>query len=316
MPSTPDYAGSPSIITGADGFIGRHLVALFKAQGWPTLPLTRRDTDLTDRPRVLDIFKNLPKAGRVFHFATYQRTGQIQYKMAADLMQVNTHMHLNVLEAWAAHQPQAKLVAVGSSCAYPVMNDPIPETALHSGPLHDSVKGYGLAKQALIIGAQNYASQYGLKALTPVFATVYGPHDHLEAERSHFIGGMMARALTDQAAGKKEMLVYGTPQTSRECLYVTDQIDAMLAADGAFDGGLLNTAANQPITLQEMAETIQKVIGWTAPIVFPQGSYTGADKKQLDSGRFLAATGWKPKTGLESGLKRLADDLRGRLGIH
>lgn len=307
------YRQKPSIITGADGFIGKHLVAYFKQRDWPVLPLGRAAADLTERAQVLNLFKDLPQAGRLFHLATFQRTGNIQYAIPADLLTINTRIHLNVLEAWAEHQREAKLVAASSSCAYPVMLDPIPETAFQSGSLHEAVRGYGLAKQVLVRGAETYATQYKLKSLCCVFATVYGPQDYVAAERSHFVGGMMARALADHAAGKKEMLVYGTPQTQREVLYVTDQIAAMLAADAAFDQGIVNCAANQPITLLEMAQAMQTVIGWDAPIVFPPSTATGPDRKQLDSGLFLEKTGWRPRVALLDGLMQLKQDLQKRL---
>ncbi len=313
--SSIDYSKQPSIITGAGGFMGRHMVRFFKAKGWPVIALGRVDCDLTNREQVLNVFKELPKAGRIFHLATHQRTGAIQYEIPAELLQINSRMHLNVLEAWGAYLSQAKFVGAGSSCAYPVLNDPIPETAFQTGKLHDSVRGYGLAKQALVVGAETHAHQYKSSAIVCVFATLYGPGDHLENDRSHFIGGMMRRALEDQKAGKKEMLVYGTPQTTRECLYVTDQIDALLAADAAFDKGLINAAANQPVTLAQMAKAIQEAISWNVPIVFPQGGYTGADRKQLDSSKFLAATHWQPKTQLVAGLRELAQDLRTRLSL-
>ncbi len=308
-----DYASMPSIITGSGGFVGRHLAAHFESRGWPVIALDRAACDLTDRKAVLDLFQALPKAGRLFHLATFQRTGIVQYQMTAELLDVNARMHLNVLEAWSKYQPQAKLVAAGSSCLYPVRNDPIPESAFQTGPLHESVRGYGLAKQMLVVAAESLARQKGLSALVCVFATLYGPGDHLAPERSHFIGGMMARALAGQAAGGKEFPVHGSPHTLRECLYVSDQIEALLAADAAFENGFYNCAANRPVTLDGMARAIRDVLGWDVPTVYPQAGYAGADRKQINSSHFLQATGWTPATPLEEGLRLLADDLRPRL---
>ena len=52
--------------------------------------------------------------------------------------------------------------------------------------MHPSVRGYGLAKQMLAVGSETYAAQYGLRYLHLILATVYGPGDHKEADRSHF----------------------------------------------------------------------------------------------------------------------------------
>ena len=77
---------------------------------------------------------------------------QIQLGIQADLLVVNARIHLNVLEAWRQHQPQAKLISTGSSCVYPELDRPISEADFQAGPMHPSVRGYGLAKQMLAVG--------------------------------------------------------------------------------------------------------------------------------------------------------------------
>ena len=100
---------------------------------------------------------------------------------------------------------------------------------IQAGKLHDSVRAYGLAKQAMAVGSEVYGTQYGLKWLHCILATMYGPFDHLEPDRSHFVGGMLARAMREQREGRDKFTVWGTPDTIRECLYVDHQIEALLA---------------------------------------------------------------------------------------
>src|SRR2546430_14991078 len=89
--------------------------------------------------------------------STKQRTGQVQFGIQGDLLAVNARIHLNVLEAWRQFQPRAKLISTGSSCVYPELDHPIGEAAFQSGPMHASVRGYGLAKQMLAVGSEAYA---------------------------------------------------------------------------------------------------------------------------------------------------------------
>ena len=119
--------------------------------------------------------------------------------------------------------------------------------------MHPSVKGYGLAKQVLGIGAQAYAEQYGLKHLHCILATMYGPSDHKAADRSHFLGAMLHRAAQEKRAGARRFTVWGDPNAVREILHVDDQIDAILAADAVFENELLNCAASTPITIAAVA---------------------------------------------------------------
>lgn len=302
-----------TLVIGGSGFLGRNLISLLTARGEPPLAIYRADGDLRDRSACERIFKALPKVATIFHLATFQRTGEIQYRMQSELLDNNAQLHLNVLACWAKYQPQAKLVSAGSSCSYPDLDSPIGEDRFQTGPLHDSVRSYGLMKQLLAIGSGAYASQYGLNYLHGILATVYGPHDHLEPERSHFIGGMMARALKERAAGAPRFTVWGSPDTARECLYVSDQLEALLAASAGFSNCILNCAANAQITIGEMASAVLQVLKWEVPIEFSTGAFRGASRKVLDSSRFLTGTAWRPRVSLHAGLAELRDDISARL---
>ncbi|HLY45176.1 MAG TPA: NAD-dependent epimerase/dehydratase family protein [Stellaceae bacterium] len=311
MTNTP--AEPPTLILGGDGFLGRNLAAYFARNGMPFVAIGRAAGDLRDREVVLRLFAGLPRVERILHVATFQRTGQRQYEIPADLLDTNMRIHLNVLEAWARHQPQAKLISTGSSCFYPEHDEPIPERMFQAGPLHDSVRAYGLAKQALAVGSEAYGMQYGLKWLHCVLATTFGPFDHLETDRSHFIGGMAARAIREQREGRMSFTVWGSPDIIRECLYVDDQIEAILAADNLFENMIVNCGANRPVSIDEVATGILRALDWRASVDYPEGTFRGTSRKVLDSTRFLEATGWSPRIGLDEGLQRLVRDLKTRV---
>lgn len=293
------------LVIGADGFLGRNLEAYLSAQGRRVARIGRADGELSDWPTVERLFASASKVERIFHVVTRQRTGSVQYGIQGELLAINARVHLNVLEAWRLHQPQAKLISTGSSCAYPESDAPLPEDAYQTGRLHPSVKGYGLAKQVLAIGAQSYAEQYGLRHLHCILATLYGPHDHVEPDRSHFLGAMLHRAVAEMRAGQKSFSVWGDPGAVREALYVEDQIEAILAADAAFENEILNCAANAPVTVGEAAAAVLEAIEWRATIVSPENSFQGTSFKVLDSSRFLQRTGWRPRFRLVEGYRRL-----------
>ena len=293
------------LIVGADGFLGRNLNTYLTAQGRLVARIGRADGDLSDWSTVERVFGALPEVKRIFHVVTHQRTGSVQYGLQGELLAINARIHLNILEAWRLLQPQAKLISAGSSCAYPEFDEPLSEASYQTGPLHPSVKGYGLAKQLLAIGAQAYAEQYCLRHLHCILATIYGPGDHREPDRSHFLGSMFHRAIEEQRAGKTEFPVWGDPNAVREVLYVEDQISAILAADASFENQIVNCAANAPITIGEAASAICEVLDWQAPIVSPPSSFQGTRFKVLDLSQFLKRTGWRPRYGLVDGLRRL-----------
>jgi nucleoside-diphosphate-sugar epimerase len=300
------YGDSLTIVLGADGFLGRNLVEYWRARDWPVHAIGRAAGDLT-QPGVADAaFAAAPRdSARILHAVTKQRTGAVQYELQGELLRDNAAIHLNVLEAWRRRQPQAKLISLGSSCVYPESPRPIPESAFRSGPPHLSVRGYALAKEMLAVGCETYQSQYGLSWLHCILATVYGPHAHAEPHRSHFMAALIARAAAARAAGASELEVWGNPATVRDLLYVADQIEAVIAADQAFENTIINVTSNSPVAIGGCVEAILAALDWRdARIVHPEGSFQGAGYKSLDSSRFLAATAWAPKVGLEQGVRR------------
>jgi GDP-L-fucose synthase len=298
-----------ALIIGAGGFIGTNLCHYFDLNNQSYIAISRDDRDLRDQQICLELFRALPKFDRIFHLATFQRTGAIQYEIPADLLVNNARIHLNILENWARFHPEAKLISTGSSCAYPEKEGPISENLFMGGPLAEYVRSYGLAKQLLAHGSEAYANQHGLTYLHCILATVYGPHDHVESDRSHFVGGMLHRAIEDQRNGSRIFRVYGHPDTTRECLYVVDQIEAILAADQYFKNCVLNCTAGQPVTLDDVAHAIIDSLDWEADISYSLEDFSGVRRKVLDSGKFLKVTGWRPSLSLETGIKRYVDEL-------
>ena len=301
------YAELVTIVLGADGFVGRHLVATWRTRGWPVHPVGRGFGDFTDPDVVDTALRHAPPAGRILHAVTRQRTGAIQYQIQGELLRDNARIHLNVLEAWRRRQPQAKLISLGSSCVYPESDRPIAETAFRTGLPHPSVRGYALAKEVLVAGCETYAAQYGLHWLHCVLATLYGPGAHTETHRSHFMAALIARAAAAQRAGERSFEVWGSLDTVRDLLYVTDQIDAVIAADGNFRDSIVNCTSNAPVTIGQCAAAIMQALDWDARIVQPPDSFQGAGHKSLDSARFLAATDWRPRIALADGVRRVLD---------
>ncbi len=301
MPSSSETC----LVLGSDGFLGSHMLRILSERGWPVTAIGRSRGDFADWNVVEQIFKNAPRVSRIFHLITRQRTGQVQYDIQGELLAINARVHLNVLEAWRLYQPQAKLISTGSSCVYPEFERPIAETDFQSGPMHQSVRGYGLAKQLLAVGSESYASQYGLKYLHLILATVYGPNDHKAQDRTHFMTGMIDRAVREKREGRSGFTVWGEPDTVRDLLYVDDQIDAILAADASFENERLNCSSNTPVTIDACARAIRDALEWDVEIVYPPGTFKGTGYKTLDAGIFLTKTGWAPQTALAEGVRKV-----------
>ena len=265
----------------------------------------RSDGDLTDLAVAEQAIKKAKNASHIFHVVTRQRTGSEQLYIQGDMLQINSRIHLNVLDAWRRLAPHAKLVSTGSSCAYPESNKPLAEELFGTGELHPSVTGYGMAKRILAEGSEITAKQHNLKYLHVILATLYGPFDHKVANRSHFAGGMLNRAVESKRNNSQLYEVNGHPNTTRDLLYVTDQIDAILEAEANFENQILNCSSNCPVTLGQVGESIVAALNWKVPVNYNAGTSTGPGFKTIDAAKFLLTTGWTPKVSLQQGFEEI-----------
>jgi NAD(P)-dependent dehydrogenase (short-subunit alcohol dehydrogenase family) len=106
------WAGSPTIVLGADGFIGAHLVRRCHAAGWPVYAIGRAVGDFTDAAVVEAALSGAPKAGRILHAITRQRTGPLQYGIQGELLS-HCRIHGHMMERVKLDTPR-----LGKGSAY------------------------------------------------------------------------------------------------------------------------------------------------------------------------------------------------------
>src|SRR4029079_18707805 len=106
---------------------------------------------------------------------------------------------------------------------------PFREEDLWSGYPEETNAPYGVAKKALLVGAQAYREQYGLNAIYLMPANLYGPGDNFHETNAHVIPDLI-RKLSE---GRDEVVLWGDGSPTREVLYVEDCVDGLaLAREG------------------------------------------------------------------------------------
>jgi len=295
------------LVSGANGSLGKNLTAKLKQQQAAAIGFGREDCDLTDSGQVRRFFSKLAGIDFIFHLATFQRTGNVQYEIQAEQFRVNTSIHLNMLDAWRRYLPGAKLISVGCSCSYPEKDTPLCERDYWAGELHDSVEAYGFAKKLMQVGQKAYARQFGMKSLYVILSTVYGPGDNFDSEKSHFVAALVKRITEAKINGSGEVEIWGDGTQVRECVYIDDQIDALLIAAEQIESELLNIGGNQSCTVSRVAEAIKQSVGYDGELFYNTRRFTGVPFKVLDSGRFKELSGFELKDTLESGIQKTVE---------
>jgi len=213
----------------------------------------------------------------------------------------NLAMGANVLEQARLHRTP-KLVIVGTVCAYPKFATvPFREDELWDGYPEETNAPYGVAKKAVLVGAQAYREQYGLDAIFLLPTNLYGPRDNFDLETSHVIPALIRKMV--EADG--EVVLWGDGSPTREFLYVDDCVEGLVLAAQRYDGpDPVNLGAAREISIRELAELIGDVTGYDGTIVWDTSRPNGQPRRSVDPGRARELFGFEAKTSLREGIER------------
>lgn len=221
----------------------------------------------------------------------------------AEFLYDNLMIAANVIEA-ARKCQVGKLLYLGSTCIYPrLAPQPMPEDALLTGPLEETNQWYALAKIAGIKLCDSYRLAHGCDFISAMPTNLYGPNDNFDPTGSHVLPALIRRAAEAKELGLSELSVWGTGQPLREFLHVDDLADALLFLLGHYsDAGQVNVGSGREVSIVELVEIVCRVVGYKGKLTFDTSKPDGTPRKLVD-GRKLAALGWKPRIGLEDGIK-------------
>src|SRR6266513_1099279 len=151
-----------------------------------------------------------------------------------------------------------KLLFLGSSCIYPKLApQPIPESALLTGPLESTNEPYAIAKIAGIKLCQAYTREYGTNFISVMPTNLYGPNDNFDLETSHVLAALLRKAYEAKKSGARELVVWGTGTPRREFLHVDDCASACLYLLEKYDSPeIIKVRCGEDISIRELAELV------------------------------------------------------------
>jgi GDP-L-fucose synthase len=295
-------------IAGHRGMVGSAMLRRLQQAGFSNfVTRTSGELDLRNQQAVADFFAQekpdyvvlaAAKVGGINANNIYR--GEFLYD---NLMIQNNVIHSSYLNG------VKKLLFLGSSCIYPKMApQPLQENALLTGELESTNEPYAIAKIAGIKLCDAYRSQYGCNYISAMPTNLYGPHDNYDLKNSHVLPALIRKFHEAKEAGASEVEVWGTGTPRREFLHADDLADACYwLLENYNEPGLVNIGTGTDLSIRELAELVQRTVGYEGTIRFNTDYPDGTPRKLMDVSK-LADAGWRYSTELENGVQAVYAD--------
>ncbi len=336
-----------TIVTGGTGFIGSHLVKKLLGQGRGVIVSSElsqlvsenlsslgikpsdvelQKADLSDYHQAL---KSIEGADSVFHLAA--RVGNLEYLHAtgmAELAALQTNLMIDANVFRACLENGVKKIVYASSCAvYPMDKQfahgaVFPESCLELRP-QDFLKpssagskqetinpdgGYGWAK---LMGEIELGWMEDINIGIARIFNIYGENEPL-GERGHVITDLISKAILYP---NEEFIVRGDGEQSRDFLYVSDCVDALLQLEEKVSNLpiTVNIGSGEAVSISNIVDKAVEISRKDIKIIYKSARSVGPISRTADITRARALLSWQPRISLDEGLRRTYEWVERRL---
>ncbi|MBR3305793.1 MAG: GDP-L-fucose synthase [Lachnospiraceae bacterium] len=290
-------------VAGHRGLVGSAIVRSLQRSGYTNIiGRTHAELDLCEQADVRAFFEKERPDIVVLAAA---KVGGINANNTApaEFAYSNMQIQCNVINCCHEYKVK-KLLFLGSTCIYPRMApQPIPESALLTGPLEETNEAYAIAKISGLEMCKFYKRQYGDNFISCMPTNLYGPHDNYELQGSHVLPAMIRKFHDAKESGAPFVELWGTGSPLREFLYVDDMADACVFLLENYDGEEhVNIGTGKELTIKELAEKVKATVGYEGELKWNSDMPDGTPRKLTDVSK-LHGLGFHHKVDLDEGLK-------------
>lgn len=292
-------------IAGHNGLVGSAIVRTLKEKGYENIiQKTFKELDLRRQEQVEEFFEQ-EKPEYVFLSAAKVGGINANNVYPAEFIYDNLMIETNIIHS-AYKNNVKKLLFLGSSCIYPkYAEQPIKEEYLLTGKLEETNEAYAIAKITGIELCKFYRRQYGCDFISAMPTNLYGINDNFDLETSHVLPAMIRKFHEAKINNKSEVVIWGSGKPRREFLYVDDLADALIFLMNNYsEESHVNIGTGEDLEIQELAEIVKEVVGYTGEIKNDLTKSDGTPRKLLDVS-LLNSLGWRYKTNLIQGIKQI-----------
>lgn len=290
-------------VAGHRGMVGSAMVRELQRNGYNNIIYrTSKELDLRDTQAVKTFFETeqpdyvflaAAKVGGIVANNTYR----------AEFLHDNLMIQNNIIHQAYLNKVK-KLMFFGSSCIYPKLApQPLKEEYLLTGLLEPTNEPYAIAKITGIKMCEAYRDQYGCNFIAVMPTNLYGLNDNYHPQNSHVLPALIRKFHEAKESNAPFVEIWGTGSPKREFLFADDLAKACYHLMINYEGKqFVNIGCGEDLSIKDLALTIQKVIGFEGELKFDTSKPDGTPRKLMDVEKVFA-TGWRPETKLEEGIK-------------
>ena len=266
-------------IAGHRGMVGSACWRALEAKGYTNLVgKTSKELDLRDQKAVEEfiisakpaaIINAAAKVGGILANDTYP------YEFLMDNMLIQNNL------IRSAHDNDVpKFIFLGSSCIYPKFApQPLKEEYLLTDSLEPTNEWYAIAKISGVKLIEALRKEYGRDYVSLMPTNLYGPNDNFDLKSSHVLPAMIRKFHEAKLNGNTPVELWGTGSPMREFLHVDDLGQAVLfALENKLQEHLYNVGTGVDLTIKELAELIQSIVGHIGVINWDKSKPDGTPK--------------------------------------
>ena len=291
-------------IAGHRGMVGSAVWRALASKGYSNLiGKTSAELDLRNQQAVADFYKKerpevvIDAAAKVGGILA---NNDFPYQFLMENLQIQNNLIDGAYKAGIE-----KFIFLGSSCIYPKFApQPLKEECLLTDSLEPTNEGYALAKITGVKACQTIRKQFDKDYVSLMPTNLYGAFDNFDLQSSHVLPAMIRKFHEAKENDHSPVSLWGSGKPMREFLFVDDMAAAVVyALEHNLPEYLYNIGTGKDITIKELAEIIQKIIGHQGKIIWDATKPDGTPRKLMDISK-IQAMGWTYTTELEEGVKK------------
>ena len=291
-------------IAGHKGMVGSAIWRNLVSKGYENLiGATSKELDLRDQQAV-KLFLKDEKPQVIIDAAAKVGGILANNDFPYDFLMENMNIQNNLIDG--AHKAGIdKFIFLGSSCIYPKFApQPLKEEYLLTDSLEPTNEWYAIAKISGVKTCEAIRKQYGKDYVSLMPTNLYGIHDNFDLNTSHVLPAMLRKFHEAKNNNNSLVTLWGSGRPMREFLFVDDLAEAVVfALENKLPEYLYNVGSGIELTIKELAETIQNVVGHSGEIIWDSSKPDGTPRKLMDVSK-MHSLGWEHKINLEDGIRK------------